>query len=195
MAWRERQGWPLETRLLVYAGRFAPEKHLDVLADAVGRLGAPYVLLVVGAGPAPPRASDRVVILPFVASTRELATVLASADAFVHAGDQETFGLSVLEAMACGTPAVVRDAEGLGELAGDGAAFAVPGGDATSFAAAIDALFGADCHQRSIAARRRAKASDWGIVLPSLLGHYLRLLGDSRGAAAIGNGAPEALQR
>ena len=54
--------------------------------------------------------------------------MLASADAFVHAGDQETFGLSVLEAMACGTPAVVRDAEGLGELAGGGAAVAVAGG-------------------------------------------------------------------
>ena len=115
---RARRGWPDDARVLVYAGRFAPEKHLDVLADAVGRLGAPYVLLAVGAGPAPPPASERVVVQPFVASASELATVLASADAFVHAGDQETFGLSVLEAMACGTPAVVRDAEGLGELAG-----------------------------------------------------------------------------
>ncbi len=42
------------TRLLVYAGRFAPEKHLDVLADAVRRLGAPYALLAIGAGPTPP---------------------------------------------------------------------------------------------------------------------------------------------
>ena len=52
--------------------------------------------------------------------------MLASADAFVHAGDQETFGLSVLEAMACGTPAVVRDAEGLAELADGGAASRLP---------------------------------------------------------------------
>ena len=62
-------------------------------------------------------ARRRVVVLPFVTSTRQFATVLASADVFVHAGDQETFGLSVLEAMACGTPAVLRDAEGLAELA------------------------------------------------------------------------------
>jgi len=192
---RTRRGWPDDTRVLVYAGRFAPEKHLDVLADAVGRLGAPYLLLAVGAGPAPPPAGDRVVVRPFVASARELATVLASADAFVHAGDQETFGLSVLEAMACGTPAVVRDAEGLGELAGFGAAVAVARGTGDDFAAAIASLFTDDRSERSRLARQQAEASDWGIVLPGLLGHYLRLLGDARATLDARHGAAEALQR
>jgi multicomponent K+:H+ antiporter subunit A len=41
---------PPGTRLLVYAGRFAPEKNLDVLAAAVQRLGPGHVLLAVGAG-------------------------------------------------------------------------------------------------------------------------------------------------
>ena len=192
---RARRGWPDDARVLVYAGRFAPEKHLDVLADAVARLGAPYVLLAVGAGPAPPWASERVIVQPFVASARELATVLASADAFVHAGDQETFGLSVLEAMACGTPAVVRQAEGLGELADGGGAIAVGGGSSADFAAAIDSLFGADRSERSRRARQRAQASDWNIVLPGLVDHYLRLLGDARATAAARDGAAEVLQR
>ena len=189
LRWRERRGWGPDTRLLVYAGRFAPEKHLDILADAVERLGAPYLLLAIGAGPAPPRAAERVVVAPFVASTAEPATMLASADAFVHAGDQETFGLSVLEAMACGTPAVVRDAEGLGELAGAGTAIAVPAGTGAAFAAAIESLFAAgDPGERSRAARRQAEAGDWQCVWPDLFGHYLRLLG----AAAAPRQAREA---
>ncbi|MDQ2733882.1 MAG: glycosyltransferase, partial [Pseudomonadota bacterium] len=54
--WRIEHGLSADARVLVYAGRFAPEKHLDVLADAVRRLGAPYVFVAIGAGPAPPPA-------------------------------------------------------------------------------------------------------------------------------------------
>jgi alpha-1,6-mannosyltransferase len=198
-AWRLRHGWPASTRLLVYAGRFAAEKHLDVLAAAVERLGSPYALAVIGAGPVPPPRSARVVVLPFL-DTAELATALASADAFVHAGDQETFGLSVLEALACGTPAVVRAAEGLGELV-DGAGFhrsgdgpvgvAVHSGTAAAFAEAITALFEHDAEAVAAAARQRAEASDWQRVLPELTGHYLRLLGRESApvAAAAGKAA------
>ena len=157
--WRERHGWPDGRALLVYAGRFAPEKHLDVLADAVRRLGAPYVLLAVGAGPAPPPRGERVVVLPFVASTRELATLLASADAFVHAGDQETFGLSVLEAMACGTPAVLRDAEGSASSPTATARSRCAAAAAPAFAAAI-ALALRRRPRRAIARRAPARRSE-----------------------------------
>ncbi|HZV93331.1 MAG TPA: glycosyltransferase [Caldimonas sp.] len=176
-SWRVENGLAADARVLVYAGRFAPEKHLDVLADAVTRLGAPYVLVAIGAGPTPPAASARVRVLPFVAGVPALATALASADAFVHAGDQETFGLSALEAMACATPVVVRAAEGLAELVDGGGGIGVDRGDAASFAAAIEALFATDRVQLRGAARRRAEASDWDRVLPGLLAHYLRLLG------------------
>jgi len=185
--WRQRHGYSPATRLLVYAGRFAPEKHLDVLVDAVHRLGAPYALLAIGAGPTPPHAGDRVAVLPFVASTSALAIALASADVFVHAGDQETFGLSVLDAMACGTPAVVRDAEGLAELVDDSTGSAVAGGSGADFAAAIAALFDGDdgaLARRAGAARRRAEAGDWQRVLPGFLAHYLRLIGESDTALA-----------
>ena len=197
-AWRVRHGWSDRDRLLVYAGRFAPEKHLDVLAAAVERLGAPYLLVAIGAGPAPPPSGERVAVLPYVASAAELATALASADAFVHAGDQETFGLSALEAMACGTPAVLRASEGLGELAdGDGGALGVPEGSAQAFADAIAALFAGDVEARSRAARRRAEASDWKSVFPALLGHYQRLVGirvDARAPNARDGDAAAALR-
>jgi alpha-1,6-mannosyltransferase len=196
-SWRERHGWSEATRLLVYAGRFAPEKRLEVLAEAVRRLGAPYVLLAVGSGPTPPPAGERVVVRPFVASTRELATVLASADAFVHAGDQETFGLSALEAMACGTPAVLRDAEGLAELADGIGAVAVRGARAGDFAESIATLFLEDRSGRSRAARLRAEASDWERLFPGLVERYLRLLGEraTRTTTNAHSAAAETLQR
>ena len=184
-AWRERLGYDGGTRLLVYAGRFAPEKHLDVLAAAVARLGPPYTLLAIGAGPAPPQGPG-VRVLPFVADHDGVACALASADAFVHAGDQETFGLSLLEALACGTPAVVRAAGGLAELVDASVGVAVERGRAEDFADAIAALFAGDRSARGSAARTRAEAYDWERVLPSLLAHYRSLL---RGAAQPGGNA------
>ncbi|TMH07198.1 MAG: glycosyltransferase family 1 protein [Betaproteobacteria bacterium] len=163
--WRARLGIADDTRLLVYAGRFAPEKHLDVLIEAVQCLGAPYLLLLIGTGPLRPQG-ERVRVLPHLRDARQLATALASADAFVHAGDQETFGLSVLEAMACGTPAVARAAEGLAELVDELVGIGVT----------QHALFAGDLAARSRAARERAEAHDWSRVLPLLLSHYRRLL-------------------
>jgi len=174
-AWRAAQGYDADARLLVYAGRFAPEKHLDVLAAAVAQLGPPYALLAIGAGPTPPRGTG-VRVMPFLADPGALATALASADAFVHAGDQETFGLSLLEAFACGTPAVVRRAEGLAELVDASVGIGVEHGRADDFAEAIEALFAADRAALGRAARVRAEAHDWERVLPALLVQYRSLL-------------------
>jgi alpha-1,6-mannosyltransferase len=66
--------------------------------------------------------------LHFVCDAVRLATMLASADAFVHAGDQETFGLSVLEALACGTPVVATPAAVDGLEITPGLELAVAGG-------------------------------------------------------------------
>ena len=186
-AWRVRMGYAPQSRVLIYAGRFAAEKHLDVLAAVVRRLGAPYALLAIGAGPRPP-SGERVRVLPFVAGTDELATAFASADAFVHAGDQETFGLSVLEAMACGTPVVARRAEGLAELVDDTVGIGVDSNRPEDYAEAIAALFASDVAAKRRAARARAEAHDWERVLPTLLTHYRRLL---HGAAATGVAANE----
>lgn len=184
--WRRALPVPPDARLLVYAGRFAPEKELGVLAEAVRRLGAPHWLLAIGDGPAPP-AGERVIVLPALADSARLATVLASADVFVHAGAQETFGLAALEALACGTPLVCRAAEGLAELVDERVGQGIdPGlrGDklADAFAQAIAAALSRDRDALRAAARRRAQAQDWERVLLQLWRHYERLLG-ARAAA------------
>jgi len=173
--WRQRLGLPADTRLLVYAGRFAPEKHLDVLADAVRLLGPPYMLLALGAGPTPPRG-ERVVVQPFVSEPMALARAIASADVFVHAGDQETFGLSALEALACGTPVVARLSEGLAELVDESVGAGVHDGRDASFAEAISGVFACERAGLSRRARERAESYDWDQMLPLQLMHYRQLL-------------------
>jgi alpha-1,6-mannosyltransferase len=175
-AWRRGLGLAADARVLLYAGRFAPEKRLPLLVAAVRRLGPRYRLVAIGAGPTPPRG-EQVLLLPYEPRAERLARIVASSDAFVHAGDQETFGLGALEAMACGTPVVVRAAAGLAELVEGGAGIGVESARVDDWAEAIAAAFAASDHEARVRrARARAEAHDWQCVLPALLQRYQRLL-------------------
>jgi alpha-1,6-mannosyltransferase len=169
--WRAALGLPAEARLVLYVGRFAPEKNLPHLVAAIDRLGARYHLLALGAGPQPPSGA-RVHVLEFEAEPADVARAMASVDAVVHAGDQETGGLAVLEAMACGTPVVVRNAGGLGETVAEGCGLAVDSGATQAWAEAIEAAVCADQRAMVLSALARARGHDWIPVLALLQRRY-----------------------
>jgi alpha-1,6-mannosyltransferase len=171
--WREELGYASSDIVLLYTGRFAPEKNLDRLAAAVDRLGAPYRLVAMGDGPCPPRG-DRLRVLPYQSQPSALARVLASADLFVHAGDQETFGLAALEALACGTPVVARACAGLIDLIDGRAVTGVEHDDVTAFADAISSIAPVAATLRTDA-RQRALEFDANQTFAQLLNRYTTL--------------------
>lgn len=173
---RAALGLAPETRLLVFAGRFAREKNLDVLCDALRVLGAPYHLLLVGSG-YPPVAPRNVTMLPYERDAAALARILASADAFVHAGDRETFGLVVLEAMACGIPVVAVGGGAITELVSPHG-IVVGRRDAHRLAEGVQAVFDAGPEALGRAAREWVERHyTWDSVLRALVGLYARLHG------------------
>ena len=107
---------PSDAKLLMYAGRLAPEKNTATLFDAFELLSKrrprAFHLLVVGDGQQREHvqqlqaSTSAVTWLPYCADPAELAELYRSADLFIHPGTQETFGLVALESQACGTPVV-----------------------------------------------------------------------------------------
>jgi alpha-1,6-mannosyltransferase len=148
----KRLGLPRDSRLLCFAGRPAREKNIDVLIESVQKLGAPYYLVLVGAGAGMP-AEDRVIALPYERDPRVVARIIASCDAFVHANDKEPFGLIVLEAMACGRPVVGVNAGGVAETVTDQVGQLAPSADPDDYAQAVEALFERDIEAIGAAAR------------------------------------------
>ncbi len=67
-----------------------------MLLEAFRLLGEPYHLLLIGGGDG--GRSGNVTRLPYCRDNHALAGYIRAADAFVHAGTHETFGLVILEA-------------------------------------------------------------------------------------------------
>ena len=165
-----------DTRLLVYAGRFTAEKKLPILIEAVRRLGHPYHLLLIGSGMKLPQL-DRMTCIPFKRNQQELARLLASSDVLVHPGDRETFGLIVLEAMACGTPVVGTTEGGVSELVEPGTGILVEPNSVARLCEGIDAIYRCDMAELGKAALRHAREQyDWNRIMPQLLKRYAGVL-------------------
>ena len=174
---RRQLGLGPNTRLLIFAGRAAREKNVDVLLETVARLGEPYHLVLVGAG-ALAKPQTGATFLDFEPDTLKVARLLASADAFVHANDREPFGLITLEAMACGTPIVGVRSGGVSEIVdeavGQLAERATPG----AMAEAVEALFARDPAAVGAAARVRAvERHGWARTFEGLSALYAELCG------------------
>jgi len=173
---RRELGLPPRTRLLVFAGRFSAEKNIPVLVAAFRKLGAPYHLLLIGG--AESRRDGNVTHVPYCRDNRTLASWYASADALVHAGVHETFGLVVLEAMACGRPVVAMHAGAMPEIVAPRAGvLAEPGGDdavaADNLADAIAQLYEKDLAAAGAAARAHVLANfSWNRALQPLMARY-----------------------
>ncbi len=148
---RQRIGLPAGP-LAIYCGRFAREKHLDVLIRAwpavEQRTGA--ALALVGDGPSAAwfrrvPGADRVHWIPFQRDREQLAALIASADLYVAPGPAETFGLAALEALASGTPVLSVDRGGVPELVRrSGAGDVYPVGDPGALAERAIAILHGD---------------------------------------------------
>jgi alpha-1,6-mannosyltransferase len=160
------------TRLLVYAGRFSGEKNMGVLSGAMRLLGERYHLLLIGGGESA-RVAANITVRPYRRDSIELATWMASCDALVHAGCSETFGLVIIEALACGIPVVGARAGAVPEHVDEAVGMLAPPQDIAGMAAAIRALFERDLAALGRAARSRAlQRYTWTRALQLLLAHY-----------------------
>lgn len=177
---RKKLGLPANVRLLVYAGRFAGEKNLPVLLQAFARLGSPYHLLMIG-GARRVRPTPNVTMLPYRRDSLELAGWIASADALVHAGTKETFGLVLLEAMACGRPVVAARASAIPEFVDESVGMLAEPCDAASMADAIAALYERDLDAIGKTAREHVlRRFTWHRAFQAQMMVYASLVGIGR---------------
>ncbi|MHC8307028.1 glycosyltransferase family 4 protein [Pseudomonas sp. PB3P13] len=175
---RAELGIAEDTHLLIFAGRGSKEKNLPVLLDCMKRLGRRYHLLLVGSS-MPAAVPDNVTVIDEFCPAPQVARLMASADALLHAGDQETFGLVILEAMASGIPVVAVAAGAFQEIVPEHCGMLCAPNDSLAMANAVRDLFSADSNTLGKQARAHVERQySWDAVVNSLLGHYHAVLGE-----------------
>jgi alpha-1,6-mannosyltransferase len=171
--------------LLLYTGRLAPEKNLQLLFELTAHLNRSssrqFYLIVAGEGVdrapweryAVEHLPGRAVFLGHVRERRMLATLYANADIFVHPNPHEPFGIAPLEAMACGLPLLGPDSGGITSYAHHENAWLVPP-TVEDFSAAIAEIIS---HPELVSRKTRnalatAQRYRWEAVAASFLDLY-----------------------
>lgn len=164
---------------LLFVGRLVASKAVDVLIGAMPAIlaGCPAATLtIVGDGPEKARleaaakalgVADRVTFLGAVANPA-LPALYRRAAIFVSPSLEEGFGLTLVEAMACGCAVIASDLPATRDIVVDGeTGLTVPPGDSTAIARAALSLLADAALRHSLGRAGRAfvqKQFDWDIV-------------------------------
>jgi phosphatidylinositol alpha-mannosyltransferase len=168
---------------VAFLGRDEPRKGLPVLLQAWPAVRERFPgaeLVVIGAGGTPGEG----IVFAGRVSEQEKRELLASASVFVAPNRRgESFGITLVEAMASGCAVVASDLPAFRAVTGD-AAVLVPPGDLRSLVAAIGGLLGDPERMAGLAAAglQRAVDFDWRRVFPA----YRRCYQRAAGAASTG---------
>jgi glycosyltransferase involved in cell wall biosynthesis len=146
-------------------GRIEPYKRTELLVDAIALLpGVRLVVAGTGTGLARVRervtarnVADRVELRGFV-DEAEKVRLLQTCHVVATASEKEGWGLTVLEAAACGTPAVAMDVPGIRDAVRHGeTGLLVPAGDVGALRAALNRVL----HDHLLRSRLGAGALAW----------------------------------
>jgi glycosyltransferase involved in cell wall biosynthesis len=169
--------------LFVYLGRLKRYKGADILIRAFAELAQPTARLeIAGSGDDRPRLEQltralgvdaRVRFLGFIPDEERLA-LYRRAWAAMLASPKEGWGISNMEAAACGTPVIASNSPGSRESVVDGeTGFLVPHGDVTAMAGAMRKLIDTPSLVRTMgeAGRRFAEGFSWDRSADATISH------------------------
>lgn len=170
---------------LLYVGRVSKDKNLDFLLTTYRQLREKHPtasLSIVGDGPYLPELKQQCRELPQVSflgrvEYSQLPAVYNDHDLFLFPSISDTFGMAVLEAQACGLPALVSDCGGPKEIVVDGQTGRVLSvADPGAWVGVLDPLLrdlrdeGRSCARMSKAARRRVETHySWDRILSNMV--------------------------
>lgn len=158
-------------KVLLYLGQLIERKNIGFLFEVLKKLPQEYALVIAGAGPQKAQLQERVrdlnlteqVVFTGFVEEKDKIKYYNLADIFVYSSLKEGFGLSVLEAMACGVPVLTSNLPVFAAVIDNGIDGYLLQTDSDKWAEKIIELFEGEnlLKKTGLEARKKAKKFSW----------------------------------
>ena len=155
--------------IVLFVGNLIKRKNVESLLEAKKVSQSDYYLVIVGDGPLFKKLSKKVeeenihdVI--FTGSRNDVENIIPSCDVLVLPSYSESFGLVLIEALACGKPVIGSDVGGITEIINNDVGLLVNPNKVSSIAKAIDTIIGDDDFRLILSLNARNRAIDFSEV-------------------------------
>ena len=155
--------------IVLFIGNLIKRKNVDSLLEAKKIAHSDYYLVIVGDGPLFKKLKKKVedenirdVI--FTGSRDDVENIIPSCDVLILPSFSESFGLVLIEALACGKPVIGSDVGGITEIITDDVGLLVNPTKVSSIAGAVDKLIDDEELRLILSMNARNRALDFSQV-------------------------------
>ena len=167
--------------LLGVATGFGERKGIKDYVHLAERLPSIYQIVLVGVMESDKKVlSNKIISLDKTEGVDQLIAFYSNADVLLSLSYEETFGMTIIEAMACGTPAIVYDNTAQPELITEETGKVVPTGDIESLVKAIEEVCSKPKESYVDACRKHALQYDESLTYQKYLDIYEAVINNSK---------------
>lgn len=162
-------GIPEEKPVILFVGNIIKRKNVASILDAKKKLKSDCVLVVVGHGPLltnlkEKTKSEKINDVIFTGARRDIPNIIRSSDLLILPSYSESFGLVLIEALACGKPVIGSNVGGIKEIITSDVGLLVEPTDSKELSAAIDSILSDVDLRNKFQSNARNRAMDFAEV-------------------------------
>ena len=159
----------LDKPIVLFVGNLIKRKNVDSLLEAKKVANSDYYLVVVGNGPLFKKLKEKteeenIRDVIFTGARDDVENIIPSADVLILPSFSESFGLVLIEALACGKPVIGSDVGGITEIINDNVGILVNPKKVSSIAKAIDKMINDEDYRHILSMNARNRAKDFSKV-------------------------------
>lgn len=155
--------------IVLFVGNIIKRKNVNLILEAKKQSNVDYEVVVVGDGPLLNDLKNKVEKedisdVRFLGSRSDVENIIPGCDVLVLPSFSESFGLVLIEALACEKTVIGSNVGGISEIITDDVGLLIDPNDASTLASAIDKIIDDDEFRQNLASNARKRAIDFSKV-------------------------------